>query len=154
MGDSFRAISEKLAARSLGLGSSIFNLPMRDELSHLAILGRAGLVRSQRRSRSIVYRAKPEAVAALASFLVKDAGVDWRRGASVFAERLLDADVQSQVRIPGVPGPVDFLLNGWLVVRTGSIFPAMILHATEAAIAGALLHEVPAGVVVVDGSGS
>lgn len=29
-----------------------------------------------------------------ASFLVKDAGVDWRRGASVFAERLLDADVQ------------------------------------------------------------
>jgi deoxyribodipyrimidine photo-lyase len=31
---------------------------------------------------------------ATASFLVKDAGVDWRRGASVFAERLLDADVQ------------------------------------------------------------
>lgn len=29
-----------------------------------------------------------------ASFLVKDAGVDWRRGASVFAERLLDADAQ------------------------------------------------------------
>ena len=29
-----------------------------------------------------------------ASFLVKDAGVEWRRGASVFAERLLDADVQ------------------------------------------------------------
>lgn len=29
-----------------------------------------------------------------ASFLVKDAGIDWRRGASVFAERLLDADVQ------------------------------------------------------------
>lgn len=29
-----------------------------------------------------------------ASFLVKDGGVDWRRGASVFAERLLDADVQ------------------------------------------------------------
>lgn len=29
-----------------------------------------------------------------ASFLVKDAGVDWRRGASVFAERLIDADVQ------------------------------------------------------------
>lgn len=30
---------------------------------------------------------------------------------------LLDAEVQSQVRIPGVPGPVDFLLNGWLVVE-------------------------------------
>jgi deoxyribodipyrimidine photo-lyase len=29
-----------------------------------------------------------------ASFLVKDAGVDWRRGASVFSERLLDADLQ------------------------------------------------------------
>ena len=29
-----------------------------------------------------------------ASFLVKDAGVDWRRGAAVFSDRLLDADVQ------------------------------------------------------------
>jgi deoxyribodipyrimidine photo-lyase len=29
-----------------------------------------------------------------ASFLVKDAGVDWRRGETVFAEHLLDADVQ------------------------------------------------------------
>jgi deoxyribodipyrimidine photo-lyase len=29
-----------------------------------------------------------------ASFLVKDAGVDWRRGEAIFAERLLDADVQ------------------------------------------------------------
>jgi deoxyribodipyrimidine photo-lyase len=29
-----------------------------------------------------------------ASVLVKDAGVDWRRGASVFGERLLDADLQ------------------------------------------------------------
>jgi deoxyribodipyrimidine photo-lyase len=29
-----------------------------------------------------------------ASFLVKDAGVDWRRGEAVFAERLLDADTQ------------------------------------------------------------
>lgn len=31
---------------------------------------------------------------------------------------LVDADLQSQVRIPGVgPGPVDFVLNGWLVVE-------------------------------------
>jgi deoxyribodipyrimidine photo-lyase len=29
-----------------------------------------------------------------AGFLVKDLGVDWRRGEAVFAERLLDADVQ------------------------------------------------------------
>lgn len=29
-----------------------------------------------------------------ASFLVKDAGIDWRRGESVFLEHLLDADVQ------------------------------------------------------------
>lgn len=29
-----------------------------------------------------------------ASFLVKDLGIDWRRGASVFSDRLLDADVQ------------------------------------------------------------
>lgn len=31
---------------------------------------------------------------------------------------LLDADLQSQVKIPGVgPGPVDFVLDGWLVVE-------------------------------------
>lgn len=31
---------------------------------------------------------------------------------------LVDADVQSQVKIPGVgPGPVDFVLNGWLVIE-------------------------------------
>jgi hypothetical protein len=40
--------------------------------THLGILSRAGLIRATRHSRSIVYRAKPEAVAALASFLVKD----------------------------------------------------------------------------------
>ncbi len=32
-----------------------------------------------------------------ASFLVKDLGVEWGRGASVFSERLLDADVQQNV---------------------------------------------------------
>jgi DNA-binding transcriptional ArsR family regulator len=47
-------------------------VPHNTMSSHLGILSRAGLVRATRHSRSIVYRARPGAVAALASFLVKD----------------------------------------------------------------------------------
>lgn len=38
----------------------------------LAVLSRAGLIRSQRRSRSIVYRADLDAFRALAMFLLED----------------------------------------------------------------------------------
>lgn len=48
------------------------DVPHNTMSTHLGILSRAGLIRATRHSRSIVYRAKPEAVAALASFLVKD----------------------------------------------------------------------------------
>lgn len=47
-------------------------VPHNTMSTHLGILSRAGLIHASRQSRSIVYRAKPEAVAALASFLVKD----------------------------------------------------------------------------------
>jgi len=40
--------------------------------THLAILCRAGLIRSERRSRSIIYRADLERFRAVATFLLKD----------------------------------------------------------------------------------
>lgn len=40
--------------------------------THLAILTRAGLIDADRQSRSIVYRARLDAVRSLAGFLVKD----------------------------------------------------------------------------------
>lgn len=48
------------------------DVPHNTMSTHLGILSRAGLVRATRHGRSIVYRARPAAVAALASFLVKD----------------------------------------------------------------------------------
>lgn len=48
------------------------DVPANTMSSHLAILSRAGLVTSQRRSRSIVYRANIEALRALMLFLAKD----------------------------------------------------------------------------------
>jgi DNA-binding transcriptional ArsR family regulator len=47
-------------------------VPHNTMSSHLAILGRAGLVRSQRRSRSIVYRADLAAMQGLVTFLLGD----------------------------------------------------------------------------------
>jgi len=47
-------------------------VPHNTMSTHLAILARAGLVEAQRQSRSIVYRARLDAVRALAFYLVKD----------------------------------------------------------------------------------
>lgn len=47
-------------------------VPHNTMSSHLAILTRAGLVTSERRSRSIVYRANLVAVEALVLFLLQD----------------------------------------------------------------------------------
>lgn len=52
-------------ARALGV-------PHNTLSTHLAILARAGLVRTERRSRLIIHRADLEAVQELAAFLVKD----------------------------------------------------------------------------------
>lgn len=48
------------------------NVPQNTMSAHLAILARAGLVRSERHSRSIIYRADLDAVRGLMLFLVKD----------------------------------------------------------------------------------
>ena len=52
-------------ARQLGV-------PQNTMSAHLAILARAGLVRSERQSRTIVYRADLGVLRALTLFLVKD----------------------------------------------------------------------------------
>lgn len=46
-------------------------VPHNTMSAHLAILSRAGLIKSERQSRSIVYRARLEAVRRLAGFLVQ-----------------------------------------------------------------------------------
>jgi DNA-binding transcriptional ArsR family regulator len=47
-------------------------VPANTMSAHLSVLTRAGLVRSERRSRSIIYRANLEHFRAVATFLLKD----------------------------------------------------------------------------------
>jgi DNA-binding transcriptional ArsR family regulator len=47
-------------------------VPHNTMSTHLAILSRAGLIGAERQSRSIIYRAKLDAVRDLTGFLVKD----------------------------------------------------------------------------------
>lgn len=48
------------------------DVPQNTMSTHLGILSRAGLVKSERQSRSIIYRADLDALRALTLFLVKD----------------------------------------------------------------------------------
>ena len=50
----------------------LLDVPQNTMSSHLAILARAGLISSERQSRSIVYRAEIDKVREIASFLVND----------------------------------------------------------------------------------
>ena len=47
-------------------------VPQNTMSAHLAVLARAGLVISERRSRSIIYRANLQAFSVLTSFMVED----------------------------------------------------------------------------------
>lgn len=47
-------------------------VPQNTLSTHLALLARAGLVSSERRSRSIIYRASTDRVRALSDFLMSD----------------------------------------------------------------------------------
>lgn len=47
-------------------------IPPNTLSSHLGILSRAGLIKSERRSRSIIYRADLERIRGLVMFLLKD----------------------------------------------------------------------------------
>ena len=48
------------------------DVPQNTMSAHLGILARAGIVRSERRSRSIIYRADLDGLRALTLFLIKD----------------------------------------------------------------------------------
>lgn len=48
------------------------NVPQNTMSTHLGILARAGLVKAERRSRSVIYRAHLDALHGLAMFLVAD----------------------------------------------------------------------------------
>jgi DNA-binding transcriptional ArsR family regulator len=48
------------------------DVPQNTMSTHLAILARAGMVRSERKSRSIIYRADLDRLKALTLFLLKD----------------------------------------------------------------------------------
>ena len=50
----------------------LLGVPHNSLSTHLAVLHRAGLVRSERQSRSIVYRAGLDRMAELVGFLLKD----------------------------------------------------------------------------------
>jgi DNA-binding transcriptional ArsR family regulator len=50
----------------------LLEVPHNTMSSHLAVLARAGLVRSQRQSRSVIYRANLDAIRDTVQFLVQD----------------------------------------------------------------------------------
>lgn len=50
----------------------LVNIPQNTMSAHLAVLARAGLVRGERHSRSIIYRVELDRLRALVSFLVQD----------------------------------------------------------------------------------
>jgi len=50
----------------------VLEVPQNTMSTHLAILERAGLVSSERQSRSVIYRAELDRVREIASFLVND----------------------------------------------------------------------------------
>jgi ArsR family transcriptional regulator len=71
--DVFRLlVRHELAGLAAGEIARQLDVPQNTMSAHLGILARAGLVRSQRHSRSIVYRADLDGLRALTLFLVKD----------------------------------------------------------------------------------
>lgn len=52
--------------------SQLLDVPQNTMSTHLAILTRAGLIKSERQGRQVIYRADLDAVRELVSFLLKD----------------------------------------------------------------------------------
>ena len=50
----------------------LLDVPQNTMSTHLAVLARAGLISSERHSRSVIYRAEIDRVREIASFLVND----------------------------------------------------------------------------------
>ncbi len=71
--DTFRLlVGHEPDGLAAGQVSSALDVPQNTMSAHLAVLSRAGLVRSERRGRSIVYRAELDCLRDLTVFLVKD----------------------------------------------------------------------------------
>lgn len=71
--DVFRLlVSQEPDGRAAGEIARELAVPHNTMSTHLAILTRAGLIRSQRRSRSIIYRADLDHFRRVAIFLLKD----------------------------------------------------------------------------------
>ena len=71
--DAFRLIM-KHEPHGLPAGevARLLDVPQNTMSSHLSVLARAGLITSERHSRSIIYRAELDKVREIASFLVND----------------------------------------------------------------------------------
>jgi DNA-binding transcriptional ArsR family regulator len=71
--DAFRLIIQhEPSGLPAGEVARLLDVPQNTMSSHLAVLSRAGLISSERHSRSIIYRAELNRVRELASFLVTD----------------------------------------------------------------------------------
>jgi DNA-binding transcriptional ArsR family regulator len=71
--DAFRLIMQhEPDGLPAGEVARLLDVPQNTMSSHLAILARAGLIESERQSRSIVYRAVIDRVREIATFLVQD----------------------------------------------------------------------------------
>jgi ArsR family transcriptional regulator len=65
-------VSREPAGVAAGELARMLAIPQNTMSSHLAVLARAGLVRSERRSRSIIYRADLDRFSEVVLFLVQD----------------------------------------------------------------------------------
>lgn len=71
--DAFRLImNHEPHGLPAGEVARLLDVPQNTMSSHLAALARAGLISSERHSRSIIYRAELDRVREVASFLVSD----------------------------------------------------------------------------------
>jgi len=65
-------VSREPDGMAAGELARLLAIPQNTMSAHLAVLARAGLVGSERRSRSIIYRADIKRLGALMLFLIKD----------------------------------------------------------------------------------
>jgi DNA-binding transcriptional ArsR family regulator len=71
--DTFRLlVRHEPAGLPAGEVARLLSIPQNTMSAHLSTLARAGLVRSERQSRSIIYRADLDGLRALTLFLIKD----------------------------------------------------------------------------------
>ncbi len=71
--DTFRLlISREPEGMNAGDLARYMAVPQNTMSAHLAVLSRAGLVEAERRSRSMIYRARPAALSALVVFLLQE----------------------------------------------------------------------------------